>query len=120
LKYVRVVEWSVEGDTIKLEMLGDDDATHTLEVGRECAGALAGALAAETAKVDAEGNEHQFIRPTGMQTGKTAQGEPMLFMSLKGGVELPLVFKAEALPVLISELEKLRSILEPGSQIRWN
>ena len=40
-------------------------------------------------------------------------------MTLKGGVELPLVFKPESLGVLISELEGLRTVLQPGSQVRW-
>jgi hypothetical protein len=29
------------------------------------------------------------------------------------------VFQPEALPVLISELEKLRGVLQPGSDVRW-
>ena len=119
MKYVRVVEWAAKDDGIELEMLGDDQEMHRIEVSSECAGALAGALASELEKRNTQGNEQQFIRPTGMQTGKTAQGEAMLFMTLKGGVELPLVFKAEALGLLISELEKLKAMLQPGSDIRW-
>ena len=70
-------------------------------------------LAAGLEKSNPQGVEQQFIRPTGMQTGKTAQDEPMLMMTLDGGVELPLVFPAQALGMLIAELEKLRSIIEP-------
>lgn len=119
MKYVRVVEWSAKDDGIQLEMLGEDDAMHRLEVSSECAGILAAALAPELEKRNAKGGQ-QFIRPTGLQTGKTEQGEAMLFVTLKGGVELPLVFKSEALSSLISELEKLRAVLQPGSEIRWN
>jgi hypothetical protein len=119
LKYVRVVKWSTEGDSIRLEMLGEDQEIHSFEVGTDCAGVLAAALTAELEKSDGQGNERQFIRPTGMQTGKTAQNEPMLFMVLDGGTELPLVFPPEALSVLISELEGLQAILQPGSQVRW-
>jgi hypothetical protein len=120
LKYVRVTKWSAQDDGIHLEMLGEDDQIHSFEVSTECAGALAAGLAAELEKTNARGNGQQFIRPKSLQTGKTAQGEPMLFMTLEGGTELPLVFKAESLGLLISELEKLRSILQPGDQIRWN
>ena len=120
MKYGRVIQWSAENDGIQLEMLGEDVEIHRFEVSSECAGALAGALAAELEKANGQGREQQFIRPKGMQTGKTAQGEPMLFMTLEGGTELPLVFKPEALGLLISELEKWKSILEPGGQIRWN
>jgi len=119
LKYVQVVQWSVEDESIRVEMLGDDDATHSLEIGTGCAAALASALASEAEKRDPQSRDHQLIRPVGMQTGKTAEGEPMLLMTLKGGVELPLVFKRESLGVLISELERLRGVIE-GSQIRWN
>jgi hypothetical protein len=119
LKYVRVLHWSTEGDSIELKMLAEDDSTQSLEVGKECAGTLAAALASELEKLNSQGVEQQFIRPTGLQTGKTGRGEAMLFITLEGGVELPIVFKPEALPVLISELEGLRSILEGGSQIRW-
>ena len=120
MKYVRVIKWSAENDGIALEMLGDDDQTHSFKVGTECAGALAAGLAAQLEKVNAAGGEQQFIRPKGMQTGKTAQDEPLLFMTLEGGTELPLVFKPEALPLLISELQKLQAMLQPGGQIRWN
>jgi hypothetical protein len=119
LKYVRLLQWSTEPDSITLQMLGEDDSTQSFELGKECAASVAGALASELEKLNSEGIEQQFIRPKGLQTGKTARGEPVLFMTLEGGVELPLVFKAEALPVLISELEKLRAVLQPGSDVRW-
>ncbi len=117
LKYVRVVQWSAKGDDIQLEMLGEDQEIHQFEVSAECAAVLVAALGAESEKL--QDKDQQFIRPTGMQTGKTDKGEPMLFMTLKGGTELPLVFKPESLGVLISELEGLRASLEPGSQMRW-
>jgi hypothetical protein len=120
LKYVGLVQWSAASDGIGLEMLGEDQEVHRFEVSTECAGALVAALAAETEKLGGEGANQQFIRPTGMQTGKTGEGEPVILMSLKGGAELPLVFKVESLGVLISELEGLRKSLQPGSQIRWN
>jgi len=120
LKYVQVVQWSAQDGNVHLEMLGEDQEIHRFEVGAECVGALAGALAAEFAKLNGQDKERQLIRPTGMQTGKTEQGEPMLFMTLPGGAELPLVFKRESLSVLISELEKLKGVLEPRSQVRWN
>lgn len=119
MKYVRVVEWSAESGGVRFEMLGEDQQTHRLEVSAECAGVLAAALAAEAEKFKVQDKEQQLIRPTGMQTGKTAQDEPMLFMRLQGGAELPLVFKRESLSVLISELEKLQKTLQPDSQIRW-
>jgi hypothetical protein len=120
LKYDRVVEWSTEGDNIRLEMLGEDQEIHRLEVGSECAGVLVAALAAELEKINGPNKEQQFIRPTGMQTAKTEQGEPMILMSLEGGVELPLVFRAESLGVLISELQGLMRAVQPGSQVRWH
>jgi hypothetical protein len=120
LKYVQVVQWSAKGGDVHLEMLGEDQEIHRLEVGSECVGTLAGALAAEFEKLNGQDKERQLIRPTGMQTGKTDQGEPMLFMTLPGGAELPLVFKRESLNLLISELEKLKGVLQPGSQVRWN
>jgi hypothetical protein len=43
----------------------------------------------------------------------------MLFMTLRGGAELPFVFKRESLDVLISELQKLKALIEPGAQIHW-
>jgi len=121
LKYVGLVQWSTAGGSIRLEMLGEDQEIHRLEVSAECAGALVAALAAETEKLGVHGQEQQFIRPTGMQTAMTDQREPMILMSLKGGVELPLVFKPESLDVLITELEGLRRHIQPGSgsQIRW-
>ncbi len=119
MKYVQVVQWSAEGGSIRLEMLGEDQNIHRFEVSSECAGVLVAALAAELEKLNVQDNEQQIIRPTGMQTGKTEQGEPMLFMTLKGGAELPLVFKPESLGVLISELEALMRSVQPGSQIRW-
>jgi hypothetical protein len=100
-------------------MLGEDQEIHRFEVSAECAGVLVAALAAESEKLNAEGRDQQFIRPTGMQTAKTAEGEPMVLMSLKGGVELPLVFKPESLGALIGELERLMRAVQPGSQIRW-
>lgn len=119
MRYIRVLEWAAEGDGIRFDMLGDDQETHRFEVSTECAGSLVGALAAESEKFNAEGKDQQFIRPTGMQTAKTAEGEPVILMTLKGGTELPLVFKAEALNVLVRELEGLQRSLDPGSQVRW-
>jgi hypothetical protein len=119
LKYVRVVQWSTGDGGIRLEMLGEDQETHRFEVSAECAGALVAALAVESDRLNAEGRDQQFIRPTGMQTAKTADGEPVILMSLKGGVELPLVFKPESLGVLISELQGLMRTIQPDSQIRW-
>ena len=120
MKYVRVVRWSSGGGDIKLELLGEDQEVHRLEVSSECAAALVAALAAESEKFNVEGNVQQFIRPTGMQTGKTEQGEPLILVTLPSGAELPLVFPAESLGVLISELEKLKSAIQPGSQLRWH
>ena len=119
MKFTRVLEWSASGDGYRFDMLGSDQETHRFEVTAECAGVLAGALAAEAEKLNAEGKDQQFIRPTGMQTAKTAEGEPVILMTLKGGVELPLVFKTQSLDVLIGELEGLRQSLQPGSQMRW-
>jgi hypothetical protein len=119
LKYVRVLQWSTDEDSILLQMLGEDDSTQTIQLGKECAATLAGALGAELEKMSQQGVEHQFIRPKGLQTGKTERGEPVLFMTLEGGVELPLVFQAEVLGVLISELQKLQAVLQPGSDVRW-
>lgn len=118
MKYIRFEKWWLDGGSIHVEMLGDDQELHRIEVGPECAGVLASVLAAGSEKL--QDTERQLIRPTGMQTGKTAQDEPMLLMTLDGGAELPLVFRPEALGVLISELEKLRAILQPGSQVRWH
>lgn len=120
MKYVGVVQWSVERGSVHLEMLGEDQEVHRLEVSSECAGVLVAALAAESEMLNAEDKDQQFIRPTGMQTGRTAEGEPVIVMSLKGGVELPLVFKPESLSVLISQLEGLLRAIQPGSQIRWH
>jgi hypothetical protein len=119
LKYVRVLQWSADGDSIKVDMLGEDDSTQSLELGKGCAATLAGALASELEKLNAQGVEQQFIRPKGLQTGKTERGEPVLFMTLEGGVELPLVFQPEVLEPLISELEKLKAVLQPSSSVRW-
>jgi hypothetical protein len=121
LKYVQLVQWSAKGDSIRLQMLGEDQEVHTFEVSSECAGVLVAALATESEKLNRENQDQQFIRPTGMQTAKTAQDEPVILLSLKGGVELPLVFKPETLGVLITELEKLKRIIEPsgGGQMRW-
>jgi len=120
LKYVGVVQWSVEGGSVHLDMLGEDQAVHRLEVSSECAGVLVAALAAEAEMLASEDSDQQFIRPTGMQTGRTAEGEPVIVMSLKGGAELPLVFKPESLSVLVSQLEGLLRAVQPGSQIRWH
>ncbi len=121
MKYVQLVQWSAKGDSIRLQMLGEDQEVHTFEVSSECAGVLVAALATESEKLNRENQDQQFIRPTGMQTAKTAQDEPVILLSLKGGVELPLVFKPETLGVLITELEKLKRIIEPsgGGQMRW-
>lgn len=120
MKYVRVVQWSAGPDGILLEMLGEDQQVHRLEVSSECAGVLVAALATESEKLNPEGKDQQFIRPIGLQTAKTSEDEPMILMTLQGGVELPLVFKPETLGVLISELEALRGTVQPGSQIRWH
>lgn len=120
MKYVRVLQWSTKGDCIHFDMLGDDQESHSFEVSTECAGALAGTLAAEAERINAAGKDQQLIRPTGMQTAKTAEGEPMILMTLNGGVELPLVFKQESLSVLITELEGLQRSLQSGSQMRWH
>ncbi len=120
MKYVGVVQWSVHGDNIHLEMLGEDEAIHALEVSAECAGVLVAALAAESERLNMEDKDQQFVRPTGMQTGRTAEGEPVILMSLKGGVQLPLVFKPESLNVLVSELQGLMRSVQPGSEMRWH
>ena len=120
MKYVGLVQWSVEDGGIRLEMLGEDQEVHRLEVSSECAGALVAALAVEAEKLNVENRDQQFIRPTGMQTARTAEGEPVILMTLKGGVELPLVFKAESLGVLISELQGLMRTIQPGSEVRWH
>ncbi len=119
LKYVRVVECSAKGDGIHLDLLGEDQQNHRFEVSGECAGLLAASLAAEVEKLGLDGKAQQLIRPKGMQTGRTDQGEPMVLMALEGGAELPLVFKPESLRVLISELEGLMQAVQPGSQMRW-
>ena len=119
MKYVRLLQWSTDADGITLQMLGEDDSTQSVALGKECAASVAGAVASELEKMNAQGIEQQFIRPKGLQTGKTERGEPVLFMTLDGGVELPLVFQPEVLGVLISELEKLRGVLQPGSDVRW-
>ena len=119
MKYVELLEWSPEGDCIRFSMLGEDQEVHNFDVNASCAGALLAALAAESEKLYAEHNEQQFIRPTGLQVGKTALDEPVILLSLKGGAELPLVFKPDAVGKLITALEGLRQVLEQGSQIRW-
>lgn len=119
MKYHRVVQWTAKGDSIHLEMLGDDQKTHAFEVSSECAGMLAAALGAELAKLDANGVDQQLIRPVSMQTGSTHEGEPMIILTIRGGMELPLVFKPESLGVLIAELEKLRGQVQSGSEVRW-
>lgn len=117
MKYVRFDKWWPQEDSIHVELVGEDEQVHGFDVGAECAGVLAAVLAAGSEKL--QDTDKQFIRPRGMQTGQTSKGEPMLFMALEGGAELPLVFPKEALGSLISELEKLKAILEPGTQIRW-
>ena len=120
MKYVELLEWTAESDGIRIAMLGEDQEVHRFEVSPGCAGALLAALAAESEKLYVPENEQQFIRPTGMQVGKTAADEPVILLSLKGGTELPLVFKPDALGKLITALEDLRQVLERGSQIRWH
>jgi hypothetical protein len=119
VKYVQVVNWSAEDDGVHLEMLDEDREVHRFDVSAECAGVLVGALAAEAEKLNAEGRDQQFIRPTALQTARTEAGEPMILLTLASGVELPLVFKPESLGVLIAELESLRDGLQPPSQVRW-
>lgn len=119
MKYLQVVQWSADGGGIRLEMLGEDQNIHRFEVSSECAGVLSAALAAEVEKLNVQEKEQQLIRPTGMQTARTEQGEPMILMTLNGGTELPLVFRTESLGALISELEGLMRSVRPGSQIRW-
>jgi hypothetical protein len=119
VKYTQVVKWSAKGGSIHLDMLGEDQEVHQLEVSADCASVLAGALATEVEKLEGPRKEQQLVRPTGMQTGKTEQGEPILFMTFQGGTELPLVFKREALDVLITELEKLKGVLGGSSEVRW-
>jgi hypothetical protein len=114
------VQWSAGADGIRLEMLGEDQQVHHLEVSAECAGALVAALAAESERFSGPDKDQQCIRPTGMQTGRTADGEPVILISLKGGVELPLVFKPESLNVLVSELQGLMRSVQPGSEMRWH
>lgn len=118
MKYVEVVQWRVEGGSIHLEMLGEDQEIHRFEVSPECAGVLVAALATESEKLNVENRDQQFIRPTAMQTARTEQGEPMILLSLASGAELPLVFKPESLSVLVSELEGLMNSVQP-SQVRW-
>lgn len=119
LKFLEVVEWSAKDGALHFAMKGQDEALHRIEVGLECAPVLASALVAELEKIGGQDREAQLIRPVGMQTGKTEQNEPMLFMRLQGGAELPLVFKRESLDVLISELQKLKSLIGPGGQVLW-
>lgn len=120
MKYLEVVNWSAKGDSIHLDMLGEDKEVHSFDVSADCAGVLVGALAVEVEKLSGRDKQAQLVRPTGMQTGKTDQDEPILFMSFKGGAELPLVFKPEVLDVLITELQKLKGVLGgTGSEVRW-
>ena len=119
MKYNQVVQWSAEGDGIALEMLGDDQQPHRFEVGFECAGVLAAALAAEVARRGVEGKDQQLIRPTGMQLATTQDGQPMIIFTINGGVELPLVFKPESVGVLVTQLENLMGHIQSGSQVRW-
>lgn len=119
MKLEQLVSWSVTGDRIRLEMLDGDGQLQHLDVSGACAGVLVAALAAELQRVGGEGKDQQFIRPTGMQTARTGGGEPVVLMSLNGGVELPLVFKPESLRTLINELTGLLGVLEPDTQVRW-
>ena len=119
MKYVRMVECTAEGDGVRVEMLGDDQERHRFLVSNECAKLLGASLTAQVEKLGLEGKDQQLIRPKGMQTARTDQGEPMVLMTLEGGAELPLVFKPESLTVLISELENLLRAVQPGSQMRW-
>ena len=118
MKYVRLIDWSAAGDSIRLEMLAEDQTTHAFEVSAECAGALVAALAAETEKL--QDKAQQFIRPTAIQAARTEHGEAIVLMTLQSGAELPLVFQAQGLTLLIAELEGLLRVVEPGSEIRWN
>ena len=101
-------------------MLGEDQQAHRLEVSTDCARALTAALASELEKIDPESEDQQLIRPQSIQTGSTHKGEPLLLLTLAGGVEMPLVFRAESLDALIAELQNLKGHLQQGSQIRWN
>lgn len=120
MHYTGLVQWTTKGDTIRLELLGDDQQVHAVELSSQCAGAIVAALAVESGRLNRENSDQQFIRPTGMQTAKTSEGEPVILMSLKGGTELPLVFKRESLAVLISELQGLQRTIQPGTEVRWN
>ena len=100
-------------------MLDEDQEVRRLEFSTECVGVLAAALATQADKFNAEGRDQQLIRPTGMQVARTDQGEPMVLMTIKDGIELPLVFKPESLGVLISELQGLMRMAQPGSEVRW-
>ena len=120
MKYVRLIEWKADGGEVSLQLLGEDDAVHRVEVGAECATAVVAALGVEVAKFAGRGNPQQLIRPTGLQTGRTDQGEPMIILSLKNDVELPLVFKPESLDVLISQLQGLKGAVQPGADVRWH
>lgn len=104
---------------IRLELLGEDHKTHRVEVSAECAGALAAALGAEIEKLALDGKDQQLIRPKSMQTGQTYEGEPMIILTLPGGMELPLVFKPAGLDLLAAEIDKLRGQSPQGSEIRW-
>jgi hypothetical protein len=119
LKYVRVVSCVAEDDSIRVEMLGEDQENHRFEVGSECAGVLASQLAAEFEKLKSADKEQQFVRPIGLQTAKTEAGEPMLLLTLEGGAELPLVFRPESVGLIISELQGLMGAVQVGPDIRW-
>ena len=101
-------------------MLGDDQQPHSLELSTECARSLTAALASELEKIDPESRDQQLIRPQSIQTGQTYKGEPLLLLTLAGGVEMPLVFSAQSLDALIAELQNLKGHLQGGSQIRWS
>lgn len=119
MKYVRLLQWSTDADGIELKMLDEDGEAQSIALSKECVAIVAAALASELEKLNGQGIEQQLIRPTGLQTGKTERGDPLLFVTLEGGVELPLVFQPHVLDPLISELEKLKGILQPGANVRW-
>ncbi len=120
MRYDEVVQWSTEGGSIRLAMLGEDQETHSLEVSAGCARALTAALASELEKIDPESKDQQLIRPQSIQTGQTYKGEPLLLLTLTGGVEMPLVFSAQSLDAMIAELQNLKGHLQGGSQVRWS
>lgn len=119
MKYVRLVKWSSSNDGVRLEMVGDDQQEHKIDIGAECVGVVGAALTGESQRFDSQDNPEQLLRPVAMQTARTEAGEPMILLGLAGGAELPLVFKPESLGVLVAELQKLMGAVQPDSQIRW-